>query len=113
MIKVNDLTLGEIKELTRFFNNSNNTTSLKEIDVFAIVVLDRGFVYIGRLQRFDDEHYVLKDSSNIRVWGTTNGLGELVLKGKLSNTKIDKCGELYIPKKSVISIHPTKEDLWK
>lgn len=47
---------------------------------FAIVVCDRGFVYVGKMT-WDGEFTTIEDAKNIRYWGTTNGLGELALSG--------------------------------
>lgn len=56
-----------------------------------IVILQRGWVMVGRLERKESE-CKLHNASVIRVWGTTKGLGELAINGPLSNTKLDKCG---------------------
>lgn len=65
-----------------------------------IVVLDRGFVYVGTVS-CSDQYVTIHDSKNIRVWGTSNGLGEL-RNGPLSGTKLDATGEVVAPLKSVI-----------
>lgn len=55
-----------------------------------IVVLDRGFVYVGDVT--DEGDFILiRNAKNIRIWGTKNGLGELT-NGPLANTKIDNIG---------------------
>jgi hypothetical protein len=54
-----------------------------------IVVLQRGWVYIGRFSRIGDD-CKLSDASCIRVWGTTKGLAELV-NGPTKSTVLDKC----------------------
>ena len=56
---------------------------------FAIVVLDRGFVYVGDVQ-ISDNWCVVSNAKNIRCWGTSRGLGELALNGQdiLSGTFI-------------------------
>ena len=54
-----------------------------------IVVLQRGWVYIGRFERNGND-CKLHNSYCIRVWGTTQGLAELV-NGPTSSTKLDKC----------------------
>src|ERR1035438_5813214 len=54
-----------------------------------IVVLQRGWVYIGRFERTGND-CKLHNSSCIRTWGTTKGLQELV-HGPTSLTKLDKC----------------------
>ena len=112
MTKLDDLTIGEARELANMFSKSA-LSNIKKIDEFAIVILDRGFVHVGRLKSYDDDCLELTDAYNIRVWGTKQGLGELILKGILPETKLDKWGTIMIPKKSLITYHPTKEDLWK
>jgi len=64
--------------------------SLKEIEGdVKIVILQRGWVMIGVLEREGSE-CKLHNASVIRTWGTKNGLGELA-NGKLPETKLDKC----------------------
>lgn len=71
-----------------------------------IVVLDRGFVYVGEVT-CTDAYVTIKDAKNIRIWGTTNGLGEL-RSGPLSGTKMDTVGEVIAPHKAVIHFIPCK-----
>jgi hypothetical protein len=54
-----------------------------------IVVLQRGWIYIGRCERNGND-CKLHNAYNIRTWGTTKGLPELV-NGVTSATKLDKC----------------------
>lgn len=56
-----------------------------------IVILQRGWVMIGKLER-DGSDCKLHNASVIRNWGTTKGLGELASEGKKKDTKLDKCG---------------------
>ena len=76
----------------------------------AIVVLDRGFVYVGNVT-CDSEWCVITQAQNIRQWGTTKGLGELV-NGPLPSTKLDAVGTVRAPMRSVISLIDTKADKW-
>lgn len=66
-----------------------------------IVVAQRGWVYAGRVSVEGDD-VVIRDAKNIRVWGTTKGLGEL-RKGPLSSTKYDDYGTVRLPALSVVS----------
>ena len=75
-----------------------------------IVVLDRGFVYVGHTV-IDGDFVYLTNSSNIRVWGTTKGLGELV-SGPLSKTVLDKVGGVKAPLRAVISIIDVEQSKW-
>jgi hypothetical protein len=81
------------------------------IPKFAIVVADRGFVYVGKVA-MDTQHVRLTEAKNIRRWGTTKGLGELVLSGPATNTVVDDCGSVMIPLRAIISIHTTEPKLW-
>jgi hypothetical protein len=77
----------------------------------AIVVVDRGFVYVGKVS-IDDQWCVVESAKNIRLWGTTKGLGELV-DGPLKDTKLDNVGTVHIPMRAVISVIEANESKWK
>lgn len=77
-----------------------------------IVILQRGWVYIGRFTR-DGNLCKLHNSFCIRVWGTTKGLPELV-NGALTNTKLDKCdGVVEFDWLTVIHTITVNESKWK
>jgi hypothetical protein len=54
-----------------------------------IVVLQRGWVYIGRFERAGND-CKLHNAACIRSWGTKNGLAELV-NGPTKSTVLDPC----------------------
>ena len=58
-----------------------------------IVVLQRGWVFVGDLERRGSE-FRLTNASNVRKWGTKQGLGELAKKGPLSETQLDPCNDV-------------------
>lgn len=76
-----------------------------------IVVLQRGWVMIGKLERNGSE-CKLHDASVIRNWGTTKGLGEIAMNGPTSSTRLDKCGGLvefdYLTVVASISVNESK-----
>lgn len=76
-----------------------------------IVVLQRGWVMIGRWSEKGDM-CSLDDAHIIRRWGTTNGLGELALEGKKSNTKLDKAGHVDFHRLTIVATIDCKADLW-
>jgi hypothetical protein len=53
-----------------------------------IVILQRGWVVVGRFERNGSDCKV-HDASVIRNWGTTRGLGEIAKDGPTESTKID------------------------
>ena len=75
-----------------------------------IVVLDRGFVYIGSV-KIDGDFVVITGAKNIRVWGTTKGLGELI-NGPLSGTKLDAAGVVRAPVRALILLIDVEQSKW-
>ena len=78
---------------------------------YVIVVVDRGFVYVGNVE-YDGQMCVVTGAKNIRRWGTSRGLGELAEKGPQSETKLDEYGTVRIPAHAVISLIDTDKKLW-
>jgi hypothetical protein len=77
-----------------------------------IVVLQRGWVYIGRFERIEND-CKLHNAYNIRSWGTTKGLPELV-NGATKDTKLDKCeGVVGFDWLTVIHTITVNSDKWK
>lgn len=80
---------------------------------YKIVVLQRGWVMVGKLEKNGSE-CKLHDASVIRNWGTTKGLGEIAMGGPTSSTKLDKCGGVvefdYLTVVATIAVNEAK---WK
>lgn len=80
---------------------------------YKIVVLQRGWVMIGKFER-NGSDCKLHQASVIRNWGTKKGLGELAAEGKKKDTVLDSCGGLvefdYL---TVVATIAVNEDLWK
>lgn len=88
-----------------FLKSPNYTGDIK------IVVLQRGWIYIGRFSRNGND-CKLNNAYCIRTWGTTKGLQELV-NGATSNTKLDKCeGIVEFDWLTVIHTITVKETAW-
>jgi hypothetical protein len=79
---------------------------------FSIVILDRGFVYVGDTEH-DGEWCVVKNAENIRRWGTSRGLGQLALEGPTKDTVLDDVGTVRAPAHAVIHLIDTEPKLWK
>ena len=76
-----------------------------------IVVLQRGWVYIGRFERNGND-CKLHNAYCIRMWGTTKGLPELV-NGATATTKLDKCeGVVEFDWLTVVHTISVKEEKW-
>lgn len=78
-----------------------------------IMVLQRGWSFVGRLERNGND-CVLHNASNIRQWGTTKGLGEIAKGGPTSKTKLDKChGIVEFDYLTVVCSIACEESKWK
>jgi hypothetical protein len=71
-----------------------------------IVVLDRGFVYVGSVVEYPDRIRI-SEAKNIRRWGTTKGIGELVA-GPTKDTVLDPVREVIVYRHAVIHLIPCR-----
>jgi hypothetical protein len=76
-----------------------------------IVILQRGRVFIGRFERIGND-CKLHNASNIRVWGTTKGLGELI-KGPTKDTILDYTGLVEFDYLTVVATINVNPNAWK
>ena len=97
---------------TLYFNQENAMKMKEVLAGFAVVVLDRGFVYAGQVE-CGSEWCVITNAHNVRKWGTTKGLGELVRNGPTSETVLDAVGTVRAPMRAVISVIESGKDQWK
>lgn len=67
-----------------------------------IVILQRGWVFVGNWKKLDNGDCSLTEASCIRRWGTTKGLGELV-SGPTSSTILDKVGEVKFNELTIVA----------
>jgi hypothetical protein len=68
-----------------------------------IVILDRGFVYVGDVTIAEGWVHI-QNAQNVRCWGTTKGLGELAAKGPLKETVLDPSGTVRAPLHALIGL---------
>lgn len=106
MSKPNTIVLDEVE----YIRKDSIPVPLPTGDI-KIAVLDRGFVYIGYVKK-EDDFLILTYAKNIRAWGTTKGLGELV-NGPLNGTKLDPVGTVRVPFKALISLIDVDQAKWK
>ena len=77
-----------------------------------ICVLQRGFVLIGHYKE-EGTQCTLTNSSIIRRYGTTKGLGELAADGKLKDTILDKCnGVVQFDKLTLVFSIDVNQSKW-
>ncbi len=83
----------------------------------TIIVIESGFVYVGfpsvAQHTILGKCCILKDAKNIRVWGTTKGLGQLANIGTTKDTKIDFVGMVTIPISKILHFIEVQEEAAK
>ena len=77
-----------------------------------IIVLQRGWVIVGDVTR-DGDYLIVTNCAVIRIWGTTNGLGELALNGPTAKTKLDPCGDNTIHVLTSIMVMDVNPEKWQ
>lgn len=114
-MNLDDLTIGDAKRLARLLKEPSDAdfaeVSKRSLGL-QIIVLDRGFVYVGNVV-IDGDFCLIDHAKNVRRWGTTGGLGELAEKGPLKETKLDEVGTVRAPMRAVIHFVECKEVAWK
>ena len=86
-------------------------TSPNSFEGLNIVILDRGFVYVGDVT-IEGEWVVIANAKNVRRWGTTQGLGELALKGPQESTRLDIGGTIKAPLRALIGLIKCEATKW-
>ena len=76
-----------------------------------IVILQRGWVYVGRFKQNENMMCELNQASCIRFWGTTKGLPELK-DGPTSSTKLDYAGRVSFHLLTTIATIDCDGDKW-
>jgi hypothetical protein len=108
-MKLDELTLGEIKQLQSVFSGTVNV--LTEDWGLNIVILQRGWVVMGKLKKKAD-YFTLTDGAVIRRWGTDKGLGQLAREGKQSETILEPTPETRFHELTVVGIIKCDESKW-
>ena len=113
MINLDDLTIGQARQLAAQFGNvAPAVPQSGRVDLgWNIVVLERGFVYVG-LVSIDDRWVYIEHAANIRRWGTTRGLSQLV-SGPLPGTVLDPAGAVQAPLSALIHLIEVEAREWE
>ena len=120
MINIDELTIGQVKELAQFIPTSGRNgipapARLADEGQKVIAVLQRGWAFVGTYHQ-DGEAAQLTDAACIRRWGTSEGLGELAEKGPVPDsaqngpTVLDKCPPLSFHIREAVLIMEANAD---
>ena len=80
--------------------------------MLKIVVLQRGWVAVGRVKR-DGDYVTMTDAAIIRRWGTNAGLGQLALEGPMPETILDRCPPIKCHALTIVLEMECREASWK
>ena len=83
-----------------------------DIGSMKIVVLNRGFVYVGRVEEECEPYVTIHGAMAIIKWGTTKHLGELC-NGPLPNTKLGDACTVQCHMSQVIHTIEVNENDWR
>jgi len=73
-----------------------------------IVVLDRGWIFVGNLSEIDDDHFVLSNAKNVRKW-EKGGFGLLSQSAKQAGAILDDCADIHFSSSAKILYIPVTE----
>lgn len=76
-----------------------------------IVILQRGWIYVGRYSKTSSDEHRLDQAKCIRSWGTNKGLGELI-SGPTSSTKLDESGTVRFHPMTIVATLDCEADKW-
>ena len=76
-----------------------------------IAILQRGWVFVGRFYQ-DGSNCRLENCMNIRVWGSTKGLGEIASTGPTPKTVLDYVPVCRFHELTIIALLDCMEEKW-
>ena len=77
------------------------------------MVLQRGWVIVGRVTEDHTDETVIENAAVIRRWGTSQGLGELASKGPQTNTRLDDCPTVRVHPLTVVMSMDVDKTNWR
>lgn len=110
-MEIDKLTIGEAKTLAAMFGSQSQRKSIPDGGT-RIVILQRGWVVVGKFSQDGDECRLTR-AAVVRRWGTSKGLGELASKGPLSETVLDSSPDLIFHELTVIAMIECDEAKWE
>ena len=123
MSDIDTLTIGQAreaiergKEIEKIIGDAQSPSACKNksgqtFSAPQIVILDRGFVYVGDVT-IDADWVTILNARNVRRWGTSKGLGELAKRGPLKDSIIDPAGTVRVPMRALIGLIECEASPW-
>ena len=112
-LNINDLTLGEIKEINRLFNSETTKSNESGINSFvgnkAIIRTHVAGVFYGRLVEKCGKEVIVENARRLYYWKTVDGgisLSEVALTGLHADSKVCAPADIWL---EAIEIIPCSE----
>ncbi len=80
---------------------------------FAIIVLDKGFVYVGHFALLEGGWFTISKAQCVRRWGTESGLGQLASGGPRTETKLEPAPNIFAPLHALMHLIECNLESWK
>lgn len=97
--------------MTQIIVNGVKYAPACECGPIKIVVIERGFVYIGRVDANEDGSVTIRGARSLIRWGSSQHLGELV-NGPLSETKLGASCTVQVRPQQIIHVIEVTQDAW-
>lgn len=97
----------EVNGKTYVLKGSQKTAPTGNI---KIAILQRGWIFVGRFSKVGSD-CKLENAYNIRNWGTTKGIGELV-DGPTSKTVLDATPTVNFHEMTIVALIDVDEKGW-
>lgn len=114
-IKMSNLEkIKEVLNIIRVIDADSNCTEsplLNETPKIEIVILQRGWIVVGRFHKKDHD-CIVEHGYVIRQWGTTKGLGEIAMNGPTDKTVIDRIPTTRFHELTIVARMICEESKW-
>ena len=89
-MKLDDLTIGEAKQLAALFGGGATTVPARDIGEYVVVRTYSAGVHVGVLDSRSGQEVVLSDPRRIWKWTGANTLHEISLRGVGSDSRVSE-----------------------
>lgn len=114
-MNIQEMKIGEFLELQKMFSGKGNKEAKEEYGGIRIVVLQRGWVAIGKY--FQKGHKCwLENAATIRIWGTSgkSGLSYLADNGPTDKTILDKTkNKIMFHELTIVHMYNCEKTIWE
>lgn len=86
--------------------------AIKEPSEIKILILQRGWVVVGRISR-EGSQVVFSGGYVIRRWGTTAGIGQLANEGPLESTVLDSLSRGTVHELAIVAEIDCEASKWQ